>query len=352
MNVDTQILIAGGGPAGLAAGIRAAQHGLQATIVEPKSPPIDKACGEGLMPAALERMAQLGVEVDRLVGHPFRGIRYVDAEDPSRTAMGDFPTGPGKGVRRVELHRALADRAAELGVQRREGRVDAVERGADFVEAAGLRARWLIGADGLHSTVRRELGMDAGMRKRHPRRFGIRRHYAVAPWVDRVEVHWSGRAEAYVTPVGPETVGVAMLFEESGRFDELLEYFPRLRGRIRGAEQLSEDRGGGPFEQRVPRRVDDSGRVLLVGDAAGYVDPLTGEGVALAVETACAAVESIVEGRPHDYEQEWRRRTREYFLLTEGLLTLTRPRWTHRPLIALLDTIPGVFDWFLGRLSS
>lgn len=349
MQPDADILIAGGGPAGLAAGIRAAQRGLDAVILEPEPAPIDKACGEGLMPAALDQLETLGVDPEALEGYPFRGVRYLDARDPRIRATGEFPSAAGKGVRRLELHRVLAERADELGVEQCRRRVREPEVIDDAgVKAAGLCGRYLVGADGLHSTVRRKLGVEVD--ERGTARYGIRRHFRLEPWTDRVEVHWSGEAEAYVTPVGPETIGVAMLFEEAGRYEELLDSFPILRRRLAGAEPVTDQQGGGPFDQRVQHRVVE--RVLLVGDAAGYVDPLTGEGVALAVETACAAVDAIADGEADRYEDEWRRRTREYFWLTGGLLTLTRPRWTHQPLISLLDRVPGLFDWVLGRLGG
>jgi flavin-dependent dehydrogenase len=339
------ILIAGGGPSGLAAGIHAAQLGLDAVIVEPKPAPIDKACGEGLMPGALVHLERLGV--DRLDGHPIRGIRYLDAYQPKRSATGDF-SQPALGVRRLELHEQLSKRADELGVERIDGRVEDFTQHQTHVKAAGLSARFLIGADGLHSRVRREL--DVGREPRHPERYGVRRHFRCAPWADRVEVYWGRRGEAYVTPVGSETVGVAFLVPGGGRFSELLDHFPALAARIDGAECVSQARGGGPFEQRVAKRVDR--RVLLVGDAAGYLDPLTGEGVALGVQTASAAVEAIAGGRAQHYEKRYRQITRDYYWLTGLLLQVSRRRRLHAPMIDLLDRLPFLFDGALAVLGG
>jgi flavin-dependent dehydrogenase len=339
------VLIAGGGPAGLAAGIRAAQLGLDAVIVEPKRAPIDKACGEGLMPAALTHLAGLGIE--GLDGHVFRGIRYLDAYDPTRSAAGDF-AGQALGVRRTELHRRLSRRADQVGVERIVGRVERIDHTQTHIQAAGVRAHFLIGADGLHSRVRRQLGV--GLERRHPKRFGVRRHFRCAPWTDRVEVYWGKRGEAYVTPVGPATVGVAFLVPGGGRFSELLDHFPALAARIDGSECVSQARGGGPFEQRVAKRVHR--RVLLVGDAAGYLDPLTGEGVALGVQTASAAVEAIAAGQPSHYETTYRQITRNYYWLTGLLLQISRRRWLHAPMIDVLDRVPVLFDQCLELMGG
>jgi len=342
---DADVLIAGGGPAGMSAAIRTAQLGGRPLVLEPKSAPIDKACGEGLMPAALETLRDLGVP--SLDGRPFRGIRYVDARQPECRAVGDF-THSGKGVRRRKLHDALAERAAHLGVAVESTRVSSIRQSDRWVEAGGYRAPYLIAADGLHSEIRREL--DLGTPARHPPRYGIRRHFRREPWSDRVDVHWSRRGEAYVTPVGEQTVGVAILFEQSGRYDCMLEAFPQLVERLDGAPAVTEERGAGPFEQRVRRRVH--GRILLAGDAAGYLDALTGEGVALALETGRAAAEAVSRDAPGDYERRYREATRAYFGLTETLLTVTRSRRMHRPLVRLLEMVPGLFDGVVRLLGG
>jgi flavin-dependent dehydrogenase len=340
------VLVAGGGPAGLATAIRASQLGLDVEIAEPKSPPIDKACGEGLMPAALERLEQLGV--DALEGYPFRGIRYRDADDPDRYADGTFRSGWALGVRRTELHRTLVERAEALGVGWRDARIERIRQHAGGVSTDAGEARFVVAADGLHSSLRRRLGLEAD--GRCPDRYGVRRHYRREPWVDRVEVHLSDGKEAYVTPVDDETIGVAFLFEGVGRFEALLEDFPLLTERLEGARVVSKDQGGGPFEQRTRRpRI---GRVLLAGDAAGYLDALTGEGVALAVETGSLAAESIASDTPGAYPERYRRATRTYFGLTELLLRIRQVRRSRIPLIELLDRVPFAFDGFLEGLGG
>ena len=279
------VLVAGGGPVGLAAAIQARLAGLTATIIEPREGVIDKACGEGLMPGALPLLAGLGVDPE---GMPLAGISYRRG---STHADHRFRTGVGRGVRRTVLHAALASRAVELGVERVVGRVAAVEQHADGVVAGGIRASWLLGCDGLHSNVRALLG--AARPVVGPRRFGLSRHYELAPWSDLVEVHWAPRAEVYITPLAPNLVGVAFLGPPRTDPDAVLATLPELADRLRGAAHGG-TRGAGPFRQRASRvRV---GRALLVGDASGYVDAITGEGLRLGFEQARAAVACIVEG--------------------------------------------------------
>lgn len=122
-----------------------------------------------------------------------------------------------------------------------------------------------------------------------------------------------------------------------------------LGERLADAEIASDDRGAGAFGTRS---ATGRGRVLLVGDAAGYVDALTGEGVALGVLTATAAIASIVEGRPEAYAQRHRRLTRRWAWATRLLLAVTRPRATHRPVIRLLRARPELFDLALRILAA
>jgi flavin-dependent dehydrogenase len=267
----------------------------------------------------------MGVRVD---GSPLRGIRYVDGR---YTAQAAFRDGPGLGVRRTALHAALARRAAELGVEVIPGRIDGLRQRHDEVEAAGLRARWLVAADGLHSPLRALLGL--GLPTARPARYGLRRHYAVTPWTDYVEVHWAPGGEAYVTPVGDDLVGVAVLSSRRCGYADHLAEFPALVDRLdsRPAGRLDDPpgcrrdgpaatrvRGAGPLRQRVRSRV--AGRVLLVGDAAGYMDALTGEGVSLALLSAEALVRCLRSGRPQAYEAAWRRLSLRHRLLTGALL--------------------------------
>ncbi|MDX6345816.1 MAG: hypothetical protein QOF84_606 [Streptomyces sp.] len=327
------VLVAGGGPAGLAAAIHAALAGLEAVVVEPRTTPVDKACGEGVMPGGVAALRALGVEV---TGRELRGIRYVDG---AARAEAPFRGRGGLGIRRTALHSALHQRAIALGVRMLPGKVGEVHQSADTVTAAGTTARWLIAADGLHSPLRRSLGLELPGRPHG--RYGLRRHYRVEPWTDFVEVHWSAHGEAYVTPVGDDLVGVAVLSRVRRGYDEHLADFPTLAASLRGPA-ATPVRGAGPLRQRVRRRV--AGRVLLVGDAAGYVDALTGEGIALALATAGAAIRCLSAGRPSDYERAWARLTRRHRLLTGALLAASRRPRTARLIVPAASRMPPVFS--------
>ncbi|QCX27378.1 NAD(P)/FAD-dependent oxidoreductase [Nocardioides jishulii] len=343
------LIVAGGGPVGLFTALYAARSGLDVVVHEPRTGVVDKACGEGLMPGAVARLGDLGVQVP---GVPLAGIRYLDGS--GHVAEAPFRHGPGLGARRTRLHAALLERVAEAGVEVQPTRVRQLVDRDDHLLVDGTPTRFLVAADGLHSPVRRMVGLDAAARRRPGprraarRRHGLRRHFLVAPWTAFVEVHWSRRAEAYVTPVGPDEVGVAVLSAERAHFDEHLAQFPALLTRLEGSPR-SVVRGAGPLRQDVVGRV--RGRVLLVGDAAGYVDALTGEGIALGAGQAEAAVRAIVAGDPEAYEGSARRLGRRHDLLTRGLLLGTRSDVARRMVVPAAQRLPGVFSAAVDQLA-
>lgn len=343
------LIVVGAGPAGLASATAAANRGLDVVVIDRREGVIDKPCGEGLMPGALATLDALGVPPP--AGHDFHGIRYLMGDV---IAEGRLP-GPGRGVRRTTLHHALSQRALAVGVRREVGRIAEVRVHDDRVVAGGFEARWLIAADGLRSSVRRSLHLDSPAPG--PRRFGLVQHFRVAPWADTVDVHWNDDAEAYVTPVASDLVGVAILFGDAARnrgaytgkapYQRLLDGFPDLRARVR--DPAHSPQGAGPFSTRSARRV--AGRVLLVGDAAGFVDPITGEGIKLGIQSAVAAVDAITGGDLGAYELAWRRLFRPYVWLTRGLLEITRhPALRHR-VPKVLRTCPALFDTAMSVLA-
>jgi len=344
--------IVGGGPAGLAVAILAALAGRRAVVIEQRHDPVDKACGEGLMPPAVAWLGRMGVEIAAGGAHPFRGIRYVDGPV---VAEADFVEGPGLGIRRTALSSAMLARAAALGVEVRLGATaGAFAAHADHVALATSRgeveSRWLVGADGLHGQVRKRCGFTVTTGAR--RRLGVRRHFRLRPWSDLVEVHWVDGVEAYVTPVGPDRVGIALLWSaaggQRGDYDALLARFPALRARL-GAASAAPDttvRGSGPFDVRVQPIA--RGRVLLVGDASGYLDAITGEGLSLAFASAAALVEATTGEDASAYHHAWARVRRQHVALTRLVLWLGDHPSPRRRVVRALSKSPDAFRAFLA----
>ncbi|MEV6286734.1 FAD-dependent monooxygenase [Kribbella sp. NPDC051770] len=355
------LLVVGCGPAGAATAIRAALAGLEVVVLEPREAPIDKACGEGIAHSAAAYLNRLGVHLE---GRPFHGIRYLDA---THSVDAHFRAGPGLGVRRTALQQSLRSRLDALGVPVIRTRVDAITQTPTSVTTAGHTARYLAAADGLHSPIRRQLGLgadgplasSASRLLLSPRpagaggagavRRGLRQHFAIRPWTDLVEVHWSPLGEAYVTPVADDLIGVAVLTSARGSFDEHLRAFPRLRARLTDAAPASAVLGAGPLRQRVRRRV--AHRVLLVGDAAGYVDALTGEGIAVALRTSAELVDCVLADDPQTYEQAWRRVSRECRALTASLLWARNRSLLAPRIVPAAAALPGVYGAIVNRLA-
>jgi flavin-dependent dehydrogenase len=349
--VSVDLLVIGGGPVGLATALYAVRRGLSVEVLEPRPGPVDKACGEGLMPGGLAALADLGVDP---AGHSFRGIRYLSANG---SAVADFTQGPGRGVRRTELHERLTAATTSTGVTIHPLAATDLRQDADGVEVSTRlsgggegpthRARHVIAADGLHSWTRRHLGLDRPSDQ--PRRYGLRQHFRTAPWSSRVDVLWAADAEAYVTPVSDDVVGVAVLSRERRAFADHLARFPPLAERLKDVEVASPVQGAGPLRQRSRHRV--VGRVLLVGDASGYVDALTGEGISLGLAQARGAVTAVAAGRPADYERAWLAATWRCSALTHGLLLATRAQAARRALVPMAARAPWAFAAAVNELG-
>jgi flavin-dependent dehydrogenase len=299
------------------------------------------------MPIGVERLRRLGVEIPSRERGTFRGIRYVEGEV---VAEARFKKGVGFGVRRSALHDALRRRATEVGVDLLWGE-KARELGTNGVETDSgfLKARWLVAADGRLSNTRKWAGLEGRTPKR--RRFGVRRHFAIAPWSEFVEVYWADNAEAYVTPVSPNAVGIALLSSEFPLdFDRLMNRFPVLQARLEGAEVVSRDRGAGPFGHRPVAVV--RGSLALIGDASGSLDPITGEGLSIAFAQADALIRSLERGCIEEYAVAHRRLTRGPRLLTGLLVVIERHPNLRRLTIRALRAHSSLFGHLVEVAAS
>lgn len=328
------IFIVGGGPAGLAAAIAARLRGFNVVVADAAQPPIDKACGEGLMPDSIEALRTLGIAFDPEQSFAFRGIRFLGA---GGAVAADFRRESGTAVRRTRLHQLLIDRAEAVGVR--------LLWRTPVTELANIRARWIIGADGQNSRVRRWAGLEAASRKSF--RYGFRRHYRVRPWTEFMEIYWGPGCQMYTTPVGAGEACVALITRDPHvRMDVAMPHFPELARRLAGAEIVSEERGAVTATRRLRRIYRD--RTVLIGDASGSVDAITGEGMSLSFRQALALADALECGDLRRYEVAHRRLMRRPAYMAQLMLLLDRFPRARPHVLRLFEAEPVIFERLLA----
>ncbi|MGH9546205.1 MAG: NAD(P)/FAD-dependent oxidoreductase [Terriglobales bacterium] len=313
----TDVFIIGGGPAGLATAIAARQRGFEVVVADGAAPPIDKPCGEGLMPDGCAALGKLGITVPAEDSHPFRGIRFVSS---GLSVDASFPNGSGIGVRRTVLHRIMIARAESAGITLLwQTPVTGLCPEGVMLGEHIVRSRWMVGADGGQSLVRQWTGLD---RYRYDRtRFAFRRHYRIAPWSDCMELHWGPKCQIYVTPVAADEVCVALIsLDPHLRLDTALTAFPELVSRLHSADLASVERGATSSTRKLQHVYQ--GNVSLTGDASGAVDAITGEGLCLSFRQAEILAECFATGDLDHYQQMHRALARRPALMARLMLTL------------------------------
>ena len=333
-DIFPDIFIVGGGPAGLAAAIAARLKGFQVVVADAAQPPIDKACGEGLMPDSLQALRRLGVALDREQSFAFRGIRFLGA---GSTVAADFRRESGIAVRRTRLHQLLIDRAAAVGVK--------LQWRTPVKDLNAIRARWIVGADGQNSRVRRWAGLDDA--RRGSFRYGFRRHYRVRPWTEHMEIYWGPGCQMYVTPVGAGEACAALITRDPHvRVDTVMPHFPELARRIQGAEIVSEERGAVTATRRLRHIYRD--RTVLIGDASGSVDAITGEGISLAFRQALMLADALESGDLRTYQAGHRRLMRRPTYMAQLMLLLDRFPRARPHVLRLFAAEPVIFERLLA----
>jgi flavin-dependent dehydrogenase len=337
--IRTDVLVIGGGPAGLAAGIAARKKGFRVTVADGTKPPIDKACGEGLLPGTLAALRELGITIHAGHGQVFRGLRFVDA---TTSAEANFFGESGIGVRRTLLHQNLVEYAEDSGVDLLwNSPVSGLFHTGAFVGGRQIDAQWIIGADGVRSRVRHWSGLDAGSLRGV--RFAQRRHYRVKPWTDFVEVHWGKDKQVYVTPLANEETCVVLIScDPRMRFEEALKEFPQIAENLSNAQLSSVERGATSALCRLSRVC--SGNVALTGDASGGVDAITGEGLGLSFCQALALADALETGELKKYELAHRRLARRPTVMARLLLLLDRHAELRRRVLRGFARDPEVFS--------
>jgi flavin-dependent dehydrogenase len=334
----TDAFIVGGGPAGLATAIALRGRGFSVTVADPAEPPIDKTCGEGLMPDTLVALACLGVELPREHCYPYRGIRFIGGHT---SVDASFPKGTGLGIRRTHLHQALIHRAEEVGATLRWGSAVKGLSGKNLVVGdRTVECRWVIGADGENSRVRRWAGLDRAPRSSV--RYGFRRHFSVSPWTDCVEIYWGPRCQIYVTPIGPQEMCVVLMSRDPHlRLEHVRAMFPELFDNLRNAHPTTLERGAVSATRRLARV--SRGNVFLVGDASGSVDAITGEGLRLGFEQAMALAEALVHRDTQVYAAAHRRLARRPAFMARLMLTMDHSDWLRRRVLNSMASEPRIF---------
>ena len=354
--VRCEVLVVGAGPAGSAAAATLARAGREVLLVEAREHPRPKACAEYASPRIAEELHRLGVgPAWRMVARPVSGMDVVRRSDRVRVAYRDRAgrTRSAWGVDRLAFDALLAASAATVGADLRErtridrlthrnGRVDgAILAGADG--PLDVRADWVIGADGARSSVARLLGV---ARQPRIRRIGLITHVAGdGGLTDHGEMHVGDGYYVGLAPVPGGGLNVGMALPMDGRtpaerrYARAIEGLPAVAERLTGLDRTTALRGVAPIGHRVTRAAGPGW--LLVGDAAGFLDPFTGEGIYRALRSGRAAAEAVLADVGHAdarYDAERRR-------IFAAKSTLT---WLVQAMLAA----PPVLGYALRRLGA
>lgn len=341
MNHNLSFGIIGGGPAGLATAICLAEKGFKITLFEKGTFPVDKVCGEGIMPTGVEFLKNH--EILNLLNpndkKEFYGVNYIS--NNSKNLEGRFKSGYGLGIKRTVLSEVLykklsnvknviiCEKSELIDIYKNDSSVGVEIKEGQYSNKYDFD--YLVGCDGIRSRVRKLCGLLSSKYVEH-QRIGARIHFETAPWNDLVQVYWKDYIEAYITPVGSNIVQFAFLWDNKSvrpqagaRMDlGLKEIFPELFERVEGCRQVSKLKTVGPIA--VASKKLYINRVILLGDAYIYLDGITGEGISTSFKAAECLADSIYN-YPNDfikyYEKEVKIITKNYLQMTNMALLLS-----------------------------
>jgi len=318
MHRSVDVFVVGGGPAGLVAAIAARRKGFSVAVADGADYPIDKPCGEGLLPETQSLLAELDVQIPEGASYRFKGIRFLQRDSQ---VCADNPRGPGLGIRRTVLHELLVEKARACGVHLLwKTPVLGIDADGVILNHGHLPSRWIIGADGTSSRVRRWSDLDASATRSS--RFARRRHYRLTPWTDYMEIYWSERSQIYVTPISADEICIVALADqaEDASFTRSLADWPELQQRLANAPISSRERGAITSMHSLRRVTREN--VALVGDASGSVDAITGEGLRLAFREGLLLADALQSGNLKSYQLAHRK-------------LLLRPTWMGKLMLSL-----------------
>lgn len=291
---------------------------MSVTVADGAVPPVEKPCGEGLMPETQVALREMGISLSLQEGYRFRGIRFLQGDSH---VCSDFPSGQGTGLRRTLLHDKLIARAEQCGVRLLwKTPVLGISQAGVNLSSGFHASRWIVGADGSGSRVRRWSGLDDSHQK--TQRHASRRHYRMRPWSDYMEIYWGRGVQAYVTPVGSEEICIVLTGTraEDVHFDGALRNWPELNERLAHATMSTRERGVLTYMRSL--REVFKGNVALIGDASGGVDAITGEGLRLAFRQAGVLADAIEHGNLQNYASSHRKLSRHPMMMGRILLAL------------------------------
>jgi geranylgeranyl reductase family protein len=313
--LECEVLVVGAGPAGSAAAAALASRGRDVILAEARAHPRPKACAEYASPRIVEELGLLGVADEAWRGNarPLVGMRVIRGADSVQIGYRDAGgVRTAWGLDRLTFDAALAGHAAASGARLHElTTLESISRQDGRVAAARLRTRdgpvevscqLLVGADGARSSVAQQLGVERLVRA--PRRLGMVAHYeGVRELSDHGEMHVGPGWYVGLAPLPDGNLNVGMAVPMDGapprpgrqQFEAAIAGIPGVARRLAGKRRLTPIRGASPIGHRVARTAGPGW--MLIGDAAGFIDPFTGEGIYRALRSARAAVEALDEGQ-------------------------------------------------------